>query len=107
MKEEDVTISNALHYWLSFVQNQIFSNVKPKFIIVGSHLDKITEDISNNKGSLLDAFCESNREQMKIAFMCDCCNPRSSQIHDIKKHVISLTAQNLFVMNCHSIQRYY
>ncbi len=96
MKEEDVAISNALHYWLSFVQNQIFSNVKPKFIIVGSHLDKINGDIINDKESRLDSFCESNREQMEIAFfMCDCCKPRSSQIRDIKKHVISLTAKSL------------
>ncbi len=96
LKEEDVAISDALHYWLSFVQNHISSNIKVKLIVIGSHLDQLNGDIVNDKTSLLDAFCKSNKEHMEIAFfMCDCCYPNSIPIYDIKKLVISLTAKSL------------
>ncbi len=97
MKEDDVTIKKTLHYWLFFIRNQVFFNLKPKLIVLGSHLDQLkNKDVIEDKRVLLDSFCQSTKEyNMEVAFfMSDCCQPRSSQIYDIQRHVTSLTSNS-------------
>ena len=59
MREEMAEIKKIFHYWLSFIQYQKFHMQKPRLIVVGSHLDLLTEDLAKARGKELEMFYNS------------------------------------------------
>ena len=97
MREEMAKIKIIFHYWLSFIQYQQFQGQKPRIIVVGSHLDLLTEDVVKARGKEFQMFYDSiDREtvQMSALFMLDCCKPRSKQIAEIQTLISTLTADS-------------
>ena len=87
MREEMAEIKKNFHYWLSFIQHQKFHMQKPRLIVVGSHLDLLTEDVAKARGKKLQMFynsIDSTTVKMSAPFMLDCCKPRSKQIAEIQ-----------------------
>ena len=87
MREEMAEIKKIFHYWLSFIQHQKFHMQKPCLIVVGSHLDLLTEDVAKARGKKLQMFynsIDSTTVKMSAPFMLDCCKPRSKQIAEIQ-----------------------
>ena len=93
MREEIAEIKKAFHYWLSFIQHQHFHGQKPHLIVVGSHLDLLTEDMAKARGKEFQVFCDTEFEavQMSALFMLDCCKPRSKQIAEMQNLMSKLT----------------
>ena len=94
MTEEVAKIKKTIRYWLSFIQHQQFHGQKPRLIVVGSHLDLLTEDVAKARGKEFQAFYDSidtEAVQMSALFMLDCCKPRSKQIAEIHSHMGKLT----------------
>ena len=94
MREEMAEIKKIFHYWLSFIQYQNFHMQKPRLIVVGSHLDLLTEDVAKARGKELQMFynsIDSTTVKMSALFMLDCCKPRSKQIGEIKTLMSKLT----------------
>ena len=95
MREEMTEVKKIFHYWLSFIQHQQFQGQKPHLIVVGSHLDLLTEDVAKARGKEFQVFYESidtEAVQMSALFMLDCCKPRSKQIAEIQTLMSKLTA---------------
>ena len=87
LREEIAKIKKAFHYWLSFIQHQRFLGLKPHLIVVGSHLDLLTEDVVKAKVKEFQIFYDSvdtEAVQMSAPFLLDCCKPRSKQIAEIQ-----------------------
>ena len=59
MREKMAEIKKIFHYWLSFIQHQKFHMQKPRLIVVGSHLDLLTEDVAKARGKELQMFYNS------------------------------------------------
>ena len=94
IREEMAEIKKIFHYWLSFIQYQKFHMQKPRFIVVGSHLDLLTEDVANTRGKELQMFYDSidnTTVKMSALIMLDCCKPRSKQIAEIQTLMSKLT----------------
>ena len=94
MREEMAEIKKIFHYWLSFVQHQQFHGQKPPLIVVGSHLDLLTEDVAKARGKELQMFynsINSTTVKMSALFKLDCCKPRSKQIAEIQNLMSKLT----------------
>ena len=94
MREEMAKIKKIFYYWLSFIQHQQFLGQKPHLIVVGSHLDLLTEDMAKARGKEFQMFYDSidtEAVQKSAVFMLDCCNPRSKQIVDIQTLMKRLT----------------
>ena len=87
MREEISEIKKTFHYWLSFIQHQKFHCQKPHLIVVGSHLDLLTEDVAKARGKEFQMFydsIDSEAVQMSALFLLDCCKPRSKQFTEIQ-----------------------
>ena len=94
MTEEIAEIKKIFYYWLSFIQCQQFQGQMPHLIVVGSHLDLLTEDMAKERGKEFQMFCDSVETepvQISALFMLDCCKPRSKQITDIQIRMSKLT----------------
>ena len=94
MREKIAEIKKIFHYWLTFIHHQQFNGQKPCIIVVGSHLDLLTEDVAKTRGIEFQMFYDSidtEAVQMSALFMLDCCKPRSKQIADIQSHMSRLT----------------
>ena len=94
MTEEMAEIKKIFHYWISFIQHQQFHGQKPRLIVVGSHLDLLTEDVAKARGKEVQVFYDSistEAVQMSALFMLDCCKPRSKQIAEIQTLISELT----------------
>ena len=87
MRDEMAEIKKIFHYWLSFIRHQRFHGQKPRLIVVGSHLDLLTEDVAKARGKEVQMFYDSvdtEAVQMSALFMLDCCKPRSKQIAEMQ-----------------------
>ena len=93
MRDEMSDIKKIFHYWLMFIQHQQFHGQKPRLIVVGSHLDLLTEDVAKARGKKFQVFCDTEFEavQMSALFMLDCCKPRSKQIAEMQNLMSKLT----------------
>ena len=94
MRDEMTEIKKIFHYWLSFIQHQQFHGQKPRLIVVGSHLDLLTEDVAKARGKEFQMFYDSidtEAVQMSAPFILDCCKPRSKQIAEIQTLMSKLT----------------
>ena len=94
MNEEMAEIKKIFHYWLSFIEHQQFHGQKPRLIVVGSHLDLLTEDVAKARRKEFQMFYDSidtEAVQMSALFMLDCCKPRSKQIAEIQTLMSRLT----------------
>ena len=97
MREEMAEIKKIFHYWLSFIQHQQFHGQKPCLIVVGSHLDLLTEDVAKARGKEFQMFYDSidtQAVQMSALFMLDCCKPRSKQITQFQTLMSKLTGDS-------------
>ena len=88
---EMAEIQKIFRYWLSFVQHQQFHGQKPHLIVVGSHLDLLTEDVAKVRGKKLKLLCDSINTEVSALFMLDCCQPKSNQITEIQTLMSRLT----------------
>ena len=94
LREEMAEIKKIFHYWVSFIQHHQFHGQKPHLIVVGSHLDLLTEDVAKARGKEFQIFydnIDTEAVQMSALFMLDCCKPRSRQIAEIQTHMSKLT----------------
>ena len=94
MREEMTEIKKCFLYWLSFIQHQQFQGQKPCLIVVGSHLDLLTQDVAKARGKEFQVLYDSvdtEAVQMSALFMLDCCKPRSKQIGEIHSLMSKLT----------------
>ena len=94
MREKMDKIKKIFHYWLSFIHHQEFHEQKPCLIVIGSHLDLLTEDMAKERGEEFQMFYDSidtEAVQMSALFMLDCCKPRSKQISEIQTHMSTLS----------------
>ena len=94
MREEMAEIKKVFHYWLLFIQHQQFHEQKPRLIVVGSHLDLLTEDMAKARGKEFQMFydgIDTEAVQMSALFMLDCCKPRSKQITDFQSLMSRVT----------------
>ena len=102
VREKTEEIKKMFHYWLSFIRHHQFHGQKPRLIVVGSHLDLLTEDVAKTKGQEFQMFydsIDSEAVQMSALFMLDCCKPRSKQIAEIHSHMSKLTKDS----PCHKL----
>ena len=98
MREEMAEIKKIFHYWLSFIQHHQFHGQLPHLMVVGSHLDLLTEDMAKARGEEFQMFCDSidtGGVQMSALTILDCCKPRSRQISGLQTHMSSLTMQEI------------
>ena len=94
MREEMADIKKIFHHWLSFIKHQRFHGKKPHLIVVGSHMDLLTDDVAKAKGKEFEMFHDSidtEAVQMSALFTLDCCKPRSKQIAGIQTLIRKLT----------------
>ena len=94
MREQMAEIKKVFYYWFSFIQHQQFQRQKPRLIVVGSHLDLLTEDVAKARGKEFQMFYDSidtEAVQMSALFMLDCCKPRSKQITELQTLMSRLT----------------
>ena len=94
MREKMDKIKKIFHYWLSFIHHQEFHEQKPCLIVIGSHLDLLTEDMVKERGEEFQMFydrIDTEAVQMSALFMLDCCKPRSKQIAEIQTHMSRLS----------------
>ena len=98
VREGMAEIKKIFHYWLSFIQHQQFRvGQKPRLIVVGSHLDLLTEDVAKARREEFHMFCDSietKSVRMSALFMLDCRKPRSKQIAEIQTLMSRLTADS-------------
>ena len=94
MRQEMAEIKRIFHYWLSFIQHQQFQGKQPSLIVVGSHLDLLTEGVAKTRGKEFQVFYDSidmEAVQMSALFMLDCRKPRSKHIAGIQTLMSRLT----------------
>ena len=96
LRESLGKIDCLLHYWASFVQFQKFERKIPFLILIGSHIDLLDRKEAMTKTSALKRFCE---EQIGIkhkaaCFVLNCCQPKSRQIGEVQKHIVSLIKES-------------
>ena len=94
MNDKMAQIKKIFHYWLSFIHHQQFRGQKPHLIVVGSHLDLLTEDVANTRGKEFQMFYDSidtEAVQKSALIMLDCCMPRSNQIAEFQTLMNKLT----------------
>ena len=94
MNDKMAQIKKIFHYWLSFIHHQQFYRQKPRLIVVGSHLDLLTEDVANTRGKEFQMFYDSidtEAVQLSALFMLDCCKPRSNQVAEFQTLMNKLT----------------
>ncbi len=86
------SIEATLHYWFSFVQYQKFN--KPLLIVLGSHDDMSTKH--SEKGNLLNQLCRAVSHNVHNVnhFMLDCRDPRSNQISQFKKQILTWVSES-------------
>lgn len=93
LRKGPASVKNELSYWVSFIWHQNLER-SPYLIIVGSHLDKISENMIRESMQELWTFCGSIRPgiflQIKY-FLVDCCEPKSPKISDIQSHLMDIT----------------
>ena len=97
MREEVAEIKKIFHYWLSFIQHHQYNGQVPYLMVVGSHLDLLTEDVAKTRGEEFQMFCDSidtGGVQMSALTILDCCKPRSRQISGLQTHLSSLTKKS-------------
>ena len=86
LRTDSVKINLSLNYWFSFIQNQKFGGKEPALIVIGSHTDLMTtQDITIKEKSL---------KQNCAHFLLNCCKPKSRQIGEIQKKLISFTTNS-------------
>ena len=84
MREEIAEITKIFHYWLSFIQDQRFRGQKPYLVVVGSHLDLLTQDIAKARGKEFQMFYGSiDTEAVQMPGL-DCCKPKSKQMEEFQ-----------------------
>lgn len=87
------TINNTLGYWYSFIQHQKFDG-KSSLIVVGSHLDRVSDNATIGRMSrLFQSFFDSIQQnvfQEKKFFLLDCCQPTSQHIKDVRSYLSTL-----------------
>ena len=59
MREEMAEIKKIFRYWHSFIQHRQFDGQKPRLIVLGSHLDLLTEDMARARGKEFQMFYDS------------------------------------------------
>ena len=91
MNDDEVSIDNTLHYWLSFIQYQKFV-IKVSFIIVGSHLDLLIGSQALERRRSIQTFATT--VSPTSAVFLDCCKPRSSGMKDIRRKISTLMRQS-------------
>ena len=90
MTKEMAEIKKTFHYWLSFIKHQQFHGLKPRLIVVGSHLDLLTEVMAKAKFQMF--YDITNTKAVHLGFfMLDCCKPKSKQIAEIQTLLSRLT----------------
>ena len=97
MREEVAEIKKIFHYWLSFIQHHQYNGQLPHLMVVGSHLDLLTEDVAKARGEEFQMFYDSidtEVVQMSALTILDCCKPRSRQISGLQTHLSSLTKKS-------------
>ena len=87
-------INDSLGYWFSFIQHQKFDGRKSSLIIVGSHLDKVSnsaaiEETSREFHSFFGSI-RPNAFLSKKSFFLDCCKPKSQHIKDVRSYIATL-----------------
>ena len=97
MQDKIDEMKKIFHYWLLFIQHQQFHGQKPRLIVVGSHLDLLTEDMVETRGKELQMFCaniDTKAVELSALFMLDCCRPRSKQITEIQTLMSKMTVDS-------------
>ena len=86
LREDILTMRNNLQYWLSFTGYQCGSK---NLLVIGSHLDLLTEDRADKKIKNISAI-QSDQVEMNY-FTLNCCKPRSEELEEIKNKIVQLT----------------
>ena len=98
LRKDVVTTEKLLHYWLSFIQHQKFSE-KPFLIVVGSHSDSVTKEVVTKYSEIFAQFHKSISESHTLVqymgyFTFDCRKPRSKEIGRLQKKITSMTSKS-------------
>ena len=91
MNDDEVSIDNTLHYWLSFIQYQKFVT-KVSFIIVGSHLDLLTGSQALERRRSIQTFATTVSTTSPV--FLDCRKPKSSGMGDFRRKISTLMRQS-------------
>ena len=90
LREDSHKISCLLHYWVSFIQYQLFKKRKPQLIILGSHLDLIKDDKVHEFEKLCKETENGDNSAFSGCFVLDCCKPRSREVSSVVQHITTL-----------------
>ena len=86
LRDDTLTVRNALHYWLSFIDYQCGSK---NLIAIGSHRDLLTEETAGRKMQKISTI-QSEQVEMDY-FAMNCCKPRSRELEEIKSKIVQLS----------------
>ena len=99
LRDDDATIDSILHYWVSFIQQQKFTNAT--LGIVGSHSNRLSKGLVQRKLQTLEHFLKSTSVTKNISTLgssclgLDCCKPRSDWIDSLQKQILSHTKNSV------------
>ena len=95
LKETSDSVSNILHYWVSFIQNLNFETERSSLIIIGSHLDVVSKETSQEHEATFREFFRvinyTGIVQSATFLLLDCCHPKSKQIKELKQLICGFT----------------
>ena len=98
LKESSNSVNNILHYWVSFIQHLNFDTKRSSLIIIGSHLDVVSKEISQTKGDSFRDYCHKFKSlgdvQNASYFLLDCCQPQSKELKDLQNNISGLIANS-------------
>ena len=98
LKENSNSVSNILHYWVSFIQHLNFDTKRSSLMVIGSHLDAVSKETSEMHQTTLHVFCDKVRASQIVQsasyFLLNCCKPQSRQLKDFQNKISSLIANS-------------
>ena len=90
LRNDKDKIKVTLNYWISFIQYQSFEQTLPYLVVIGSHSDGESKNLS-----VLKRFCQTSNSPLVAeapCFMMDCRQPKSNELTALVRHIVSLTA---------------
>ena len=92
LRDDEETIEESLHYWVSFIKFQRFAT-KLSLLIVGSHSDSIPLGQMGEKIGVLEKFAGANSLQAEAGyFTLDCRKPK--HMTSFQNHISILTSHS-------------
>ena len=95
LRDSSIAVESSLHYWVSFIQQQNFSEKTLTLGVVGSHFDEASKECVHENSETIYQFCSFSDSEFSLlstsCFTIDCRNPRSRGLDALQKQILSQT----------------